>query len=127
MDTIRFAIRQFRRNPLFFTVVVLTLGIGIGASTTLFSVANAVLFRPLPFADSDRLLWLWSVDSEEPSNQQRVSYPDLVDWRELSRTLDLVGHGGLGSVLTGEGDPVRLRTELFLGDLFGLLRAPPML
>jgi putative ABC transport system permease protein len=127
MDTVRFAIRQFRRNPLLFTVVVLTLGIGIGASTTLFSAANAVLLRPLPFADSDRLLRLWSVDSEEPLNQQRVSYPDLVDWRAESQTLDLVGHGRLGSVLTGQGDPVRLRTELFLGDLFGLLRVPPML
>jgi putative ABC transport system permease protein len=127
MDTIRFAIRQFRRNPLFFTVVVLTLGIGIGASTTLFTAANAVLLRPLPYADSDRLVSLWSVRSEEPSNQQRVSYPDLVDWRSRSQTLDLVGHGGLSSVLTGRGDPVRLRTELFLGDLFGLLRVAPML
>lgn len=127
LDTVRFAIRQFRRNPLLLLAIVLTLGIGIGASTTFFSVADAVLLDPLPFADSDRLVRLWSVDSEEPLNQ-RVSYPDFVDWRSESETLDLVGYGGVGGiVLTGQGDPVRLRTELFLGDLFGLLGVAPML
>ena len=102
MRSVRFATRQFRRSPFFFAVVVLTLGVGIGVSTTLFSVADAVLLRPLPFPGSGDLVRLWSVDMEEQSNQ-RVSYPDFVDWQSRSKTLDMAGYGGLESVLTGWG------------------------
>jgi putative ABC transport system permease protein len=102
------------------------LALTIGASTTVFSVVNNVLLRPLPYADSDRLIWLWSVRAENPL-KQRASYPDFQDWRVQTRTLDLVGHGGLETVLTGSGEPERLRAELFVGDLLALLGVAPVL
>lgn len=126
MNSFRFALRQLKRNPVTGLVVILTLSLGISASATLFGVANAVLLQPLPFPDSERLVWLWSVDSQEQL-KQRASYPDFADWQSQSETLDLVGYGGLQSVMTGNGDPVRWRTELYLGDLFGLLGVQPLL
>jgi hypothetical protein len=126
VNSFRFGIRELWRNPVLSGIVVLTLGIGIGASTTFFSVANAVLLRPLPFAESDRLVWLWSVDTDDRLDQ-RASYPDFVDWQSKTQTLDLVGYGGFRSVMSGRGDAERLHTELFVGDLFELLGVPPML
>lgn len=125
MTSLGSAIRQVRRNPLVSVVIILTLGFGIAASTTVFSLVNSVLLQPLPYAESDRLVWLWSVDSERL--KQRASHPDFVDWQAQSRTLDLAGHGGLEMVMTGGGDPERLRAELFIGDLFSLLGVRPML
>jgi putative ABC transport system permease protein len=85
-----------------------------------------VLFRPLPYADSGRLVWLKTL-RDGSTLEQRASYPDFRDWSEQARTLDLVGHGGLEMVLTGAGEPERLRAELFVGDLFSLLGVAPAL
>jgi len=106
--------------------VAITLALTIGATSTVLSVANDVLLRPLPFADGDRLVGLWSVRGQE-SLQQRASFPDFRDWRARTQTLDLAGHGGLETVLTGAGEPERLRAELFVGDLLGLLGVAPYL
>lgn len=118
--------RAITRHWRFTTLIAITLALVIGAGTTVFSVVNAVLLQPLPYADSERLVWLWSVRSENPL-KQRASYPDFVDWRAASRTLDLVGYGGIETVLTGAGEPERLHAELFVGDLFALLGVAPML
>jgi putative ABC transport system permease protein len=118
--------RAIVKHVRFSVLVIMTLALGIGASTTVFSVINAVLLQPLPYAESDRLVWLWSIRSENPL-KQRVSYPDFVDWRTASETLELVGYGALRPVLTGTGDPQRLRATLFVGDLFALLGVSPML
>jgi putative ABC transport system permease protein len=123
---VRYAWRALARHWGFTALVAITLALTIGASTTVFSVVNTVLLRPLPYADSDRLVWLWSVRAENPL-KQRASYPDFQDWRAQTRTLDLVGYGGLETVLTGAGDPERLRAELFVGDLLALLGVAPML
>ena len=123
---LRYAFRTLRKNPHFTAVTVMTLALGIGASTAVFSVVNAVLLGPLPYADSDRLVWLWSMDSQNPL-KQRVSYPDFMDWKAESTTLDLVGYGRIETILTGSGEPQRLMADLTIGNLFSLLRAPPLL
>ena len=101
---LRYAFRTLRKNSRLTAVTVITLALGIGASTAVFSVVNAVLLHPLPYADSDRLVWLWSVDPENPL-KQRVSYPDFLDWKAESTTLDLVGYGRIETILTGSGEP----------------------
>jgi putative ABC transport system permease protein len=121
-----YACRTLLRNGSFTALVVVTLALTIGACTTVFAVASAVLLRPLPYADSRGLVWLKTVRDQGPL-EQRASYPDFRDWRAKTQTLDLVGHGGLQTVLTGAGDPQRLRAELFVGDLFSLLGVAPAL
>jgi putative ABC transport system permease protein len=122
----RYAWRALATHGRFTLLVAVTLALTIGASTTVLSIANAVLLRPLPYADSDRLVWLKTVREQSPL-QQRASYPDFRDWRAATRTLDLVGHGGLEMVLLGAGEPERLHAELFVGDLFSLLGVAPAL
>jgi putative ABC transport system permease protein len=82
----RYALRTLLKHARFTALVVITLGLAIGASTTVFSVVNAVLFQPLPYADSERLVWLWTVN-DQSSLRQRASYPDFEDWRAATRTL----------------------------------------
>ena len=122
----RYAWRAVAAHGRFTLLVAITLALTVGATAAVFSIASAVLLRPLPFADSDRLVQLWSVRGQD-GLQQRASFPDFRDWRVRTETLDLVGHGGLETVLTGAGEPERLRAELFLGDLFGLLGVAPQL
>jgi len=120
LHDLRYAWWALAAHARFTVLVAVTLSLTIGAGAAVFSIANAVLLRPLPYADSGRLVRLKSV-SERSSLEQRASYPDFRDWREQTKTLELVGHGGIEMVLTGAGEPERLRGEMFVGDLFSLL------
>jgi putative ABC transport system permease protein len=88
---VRFALRVLRRTPSFTVVAVLTLGLGIGANTAIFSVVNAVLFRPLPFPDSGRLVLIWATNTTSGLTQDVASYPDFEDWRARGRSFDAMG------------------------------------
>jgi len=124
---IRFAVRTLRKNVVLSAVAILTVALGTGINTGVFTVVNAVLLRALPYKDSDRLVWIWSVNSRAPL-KQRVSYPDFLDWRARSQTLEnFVGRSQYTPVLTGIGEPQRLRAELILGDLFTVLGVSPLL
>jgi putative ABC transport system permease protein len=84
---VRHAVRNFRQNPGFTVVALGVLAIGIGASIAIFSVVNAVLLRPLPFPNADRLTIIWEKSAQQGVNREGPSGPNFYDWREQS-------HGG---------------------------------
>src|SRR5205823_14415381 len=84
MNDLKFAFRQLLKNPGFTAVAVLTLALGIGANTALFSVVNGVLLRPLPFREQERLVTLWESSPAQGVDQQAVSPPTFADWQAQS-------------------------------------------
>jgi putative ABC transport system permease protein len=85
LQDVRFGGRVLRKSPGFAAVAVLTLALGIGANTAIFSVINAVLLRPLPFRDQERLVQLWETESA-PGNYPFAG-PDYLDWQARTKTL----------------------------------------
>src|ERR1700747_286763 len=101
----RYSIRQLRRNPGFATTAIITIALGIGVTTAMFSVVNAVLLRPLSFRQPDRLLAVGEYDTRHgiPKNDLgSVSYPDVVDIRNRNRSLtDIAAYDFDTAALTG--------------------------
>ena len=85
---LRFGARTLRRNPVFTAVAVLTLGLGIGANTAIFSVINAVLLRPLPFPRPGDLVLVWATNAETGNTEDVATYPDFADWKARSRSFE---------------------------------------
>ena len=85
---VRYGRRMLAKNPGFTTVAVLTLALGIGANTAIFSVVNAVLLRPLPFPQPDRLVLLWATNQRTGETEDVSSYPDFLDWKVQSKSFD---------------------------------------
>ena len=108
---VHYGLRTLRRNPGFAVAVVLTLALGIGANTAIFTVVDSVLLRPLPYRDADRLALLWGHMSETEVEKAPWSGADLLDFRERSEGFaELAGASGFNSTLTGdfEAQPIRL-------------------
>jgi predicted permease len=87
---VRYALRMFARSPMFTGLTVLALGLGIGASSAIFSVVNSVLLKPLPYADPDRLVMIWNDNTREGVRQYPMSPADYVDVKAATRTLEQV-------------------------------------
>jgi putative ABC transport system permease protein len=98
----RHALRVLSRRPAFTLVAVLTLAAGIGANTAIFSVVHAVLLRPLPYAEPERIVRLW--EQGERGNRNDVSHPNFIDWRAGARSFDALAEyaGGTQTVLGGQ-------------------------
>jgi len=105
---LQYALRRQRLNPAFTALVVVTLALGIGANSAIFTVVNAVLLRPLPYADPERLVVLWETEKES-GQVLSISFPNFLDWREQSAAFeDMAAFGPETLTLTGErgGDKV---------------------
>jgi putative ABC transport system permease protein len=124
---VRHGLRSLRKNPGLTVTALLTLALGIGANATIFSVVNAVLLRPLPFADPEALVTFWG--SAPQMGLPVVNYPEafLVHFRSRSRTLDPIGAYNSGSItLTGAGEPERLWGAVVTADFFNVLGMTPL-
>src|SRR5262245_52475248 len=107
---IRYGVRVLAKRPAFTAVVVLTLALGIGANTAIFTVVDAALLRALPYKEPDRLVQLWETRSTGEINQLDASYPDYQDWGQASEAIaGIGGYTGWGGsfTLTGHGTPER--------------------
>jgi hypothetical protein len=123
---IRLALRLLRKNPGFTAVALLTLALGIGANTAIFSVVYAVLLRPLPFKDPGRLVMVWATWAKRGENHIYVSGPDFADWKEQCKTLEhMTAMWRNGSLITINGEPTRIPAVRVTSDFFDLLGVRP--
>jgi putative ABC transport system permease protein len=129
LNDLRYAARTLVRTPAFTLTAVLTLALGIGANTAMFSVVNAVLLRPLPFADPDRLMFVFSRNTQRNAGQMRVSALDFEDWRRDTRAFDaMAGHTGTGFTFSGsEAAPELAIGQVVTADLFRVLGVKPLI
>jgi putative ABC transport system permease protein len=124
---IRYTFRTLLRQPGFALVAIVTLGLGIGANTAIFSVVNGVLLSPLPYREPERLVMLWETLKDMP--QILVSYPDYLDWRQRAKRFEDIAIYSVGKryTLTGSGEPENVQGGLASGNLFSLLGVRPAL
>ncbi|PYV38983.1 MAG: ABC transporter permease, partial [Acidobacteria bacterium] len=127
-NDLRYAIRMLLKSSGFTAVAVITLALGIGANTAIFSVVNAVLLRPLPYPDSDRLVQVASTQRHLERWYDWVSYPDFVDWRTENKAFeDMAAYRSFLFNLTGGDHPESLPGMFVSASLFTVLGAEPML
>ena len=109
LQDIRFALRMLRKNPGFTVVALLTLALGIGANTAIFSVVYSVLLRPLPFGEPDRIVRIFETRLDRGWTRASFTHANFWDVKEMNRTFDDIGAFQFGSMnLTGLGHPERL-------------------
>src|SRR5262245_40506909 len=120
IQDLRFGVRMLWKNPGFTLVAVLTLSLGIGANSSIFSVVNAVLLRPLPFREPERLIWFWGV---QPQLSQGMHAPaDFLDFQAQNSSFEqLAAFRNLSFTLTGDGQPERIDGRIVSANYFALL------
>ena len=120
LQDLRYGLRMLAKNPGFTAVTVLTLALGIGANTAMFSVVNGVLLNPLPFPQSDRLV---SLHASKPNFERgSISYPNFLDWQKDNRSFTaLAVYRSTDMSLTGMGEAERVQAEYITADFFPLL------
>src|SRR2546425_1178709 len=126
LQDLRYGLRMLVKNPQFTSAVALVLALGIGANTAMFSVVNAVLLRPLPYKDPDRLVVIWA---KRPQGTGRLpsSPADIDYWREQSQSFDsIVAFDRWRATLTGTGDAYQINGARSSAGLFAMLGVAPV-
>src|SRR5262245_61490828 len=127
LQDLRYGARMLAKSPSYTLIAVITLALGIGATTTIFSFVNGILLRPLPYRDSERLV-LVSEISARRGPMGGISFPNLLDWREQNQVFTgISAWGGGGYTLTGNGDPEQLPGSNISYNAFEILGVSPML
>jgi predicted permease len=122
---IRYALRALRRNPGFTAVALLTLALGLGANSAMFSVVNGILLRPLPHANPDELVLLYQSSPRTGELLGRISYEDMLDWSARTRSLSsIAAYAAVPTILTGHGDPVEVEMSYVTDTFFDVLGIP---
>src|SRR5262245_30813017 len=125
---LRYGARMLLKKPGFTLIAVITLALGIGANTAIFSVVNAVLLRPLPYAEPERMVALWESNKQRSVDRNAISYPNFFDWRAQSKSFErMASYYTNYMALTGVAAPVNLRSAVVSPDLFATLGVRPQL
>src|SRR5262245_62019317 len=125
LQDLRYGARMLLKNPVFTLIAVITLALGIGANTAIFSVVNAVLLRALPFNEPEQLVRPASVRVNDPNSPISVSYADFLDWQKETAVFAHVAcYYGDEATLTLGGEPERIRSALVTDEFFDALGAP---
>ena len=124
---IRYSVRHIAKKPFFYSIVILTLALGIGANAAIFTVVNAVLLRPLPYPNPDRLMMAWTSNPRQGFDKDVSTYPNFEDWRRASRSFErMSAYSGTSLTLTGNGDPVQLRGARVTPEFFETMGVAPI-
>ena len=124
----RLSARSLARSPSFAAAALLTIALGVGATTAVFSVVRGVLLRPLPFPEPEELVTVWLTNPRQGKDEDVTSYPNFVDWREGSTTLShVVGVASTLRTLTGGGEPEEVGSVLVTSGFFEMLGIQPAL
>src|SRR2546422_9930876 len=132
LQDLRYTLRTLRRDAAFATFAFLIVGLGVGASSTVFSIVNAILIRPLPFRDPDRLVWIVNHEENSDLSGQTTQVGHFLDLREQNQSFsDLAAYFAFYGVgdnkLTGQGEPERLSGVPVSANFFQLLGVRPRL
>ena len=127
MQDVRHGFRTLIKSPLFAIVAILALALGIGVNTAIFSVINVMLMRPLPFAEPDQLMAIWTTNATRNTNRSTTAPPDYRAWKE-NKAFDQVGAYFLGDFnITATDQAERVRGATVTTNLFPLLHVTPRL
>jgi predicted permease len=126
---LRYGMRVLAKSPVFTTVAVLSLALGIGANTAIFSVVNGLLLRPLPYPDSQRIMHVWHTPPQESfpgMNRFSVSPANYLDWKDQNHTFEqMAAYGYAGFSLSASDDPVAVTGAAVSSEFFSVLRSNP--
>jgi putative ABC transport system permease protein len=127
LNDLRYSARLLRKTPLFTIAVVLTMTLAIGATTAVFTVVNAVMLRPLPFANPDRLMWVAEKNDRLNLSTFSASALNYLSWKDQTHTFDALGAIGFSSFnLSGQGDPEQLSGSTITPSVFPILGIAPV-
>src|ERR1039458_8011319 len=122
-----YGVRMLRQSPGFTVVAVVTLALGIGANTAIFSIVDAVLLRSLPYRDSNQLVLMFDVLEKRPDALSSISYRDFTECRDQNRVFsEMAGNAFHDLTLTGAGEPFIVNTAVVTPEIFTLLNATPL-
>ncbi len=126
---LRFAFRNLWKSPGFLAVVILSLALGIAANSTIFSVINAVLYRPMPYPHPERLVVIWETQAEKPDSRQPPPIAELLDWQKQNDVFEDIALTSEteSSTMAGLGEPQRINIQEVTPNFFPLLGARPHL
>lgn len=128
MQDVRFAVRSLRKHPGFTAVAVVTIALGIGATTAIFSVTNSVLFRPLPYRSPEQLVLVWNRLENTNLSRTLVSGPDFLDYQNETTMFEgFAGAFAIDGTITGEGRAEQVMVGWSTANLFKVLGVTPIL
>ena len=131
-NDLRYALRMLRKSPGFTIVAVLSLALGIGSNSTIFSALNALVYRPLPYPEPDWLVVIWETNLKGQGSMREPALADVLDWKIQNHVFeDIASVSGIGEVgtetLTDAGGAERVSTQGASANLFSLLGVKPVL
>jgi len=128
LQDLRYGARMLWKNPGFTLIAVITLSLGIGANTAIFSVIDALMLRPLPFREPDNLFQVWETDVKRGYNEMDASYPNFADWRDQNQVFEQIAiYSGGTYNLAGAAEPERIQGAIVSPAFFPLLGVKPAL